>query len=292
MFGGPRAVLLSDAFWSTRLGGDPACSARRLILNGQPTTIVGVLPPGFPFAPGAGARVVLAVQPRDDLAKRRNLNWLSTVARLRDGVHVCRPSSSSPPSPPRSASASLRRCRAWLTDVVPLRDVLVGRVEPVLVLLFACVSLVLLVACVNVANLLLARAAGATAGDLRPGRARGGARAASSASCSPRALLLAVPAACSGLLAARLASRCSWPASPQGSRPACPSSSTSTSTVGYSATAAGLVLLTTLLFGLLPALRASRPELHGALKDPRPAAPGPLRHGLRDAWWRWRSRWR
>ena len=119
--GGPRAAVLTDAFWRSRMGADPAVLGRTLILDEEPYTIVGVLPPSFPFAPGADARVAIAY-----------------AAALRERF------------PDQMQGVSM--------EVVPLRDVLVGKVEPVLVLLFACVTLVLLVACANVANLLLARA--------------------------------------------------------------------------------------------------------------------------------------
>ena len=55
--GGPRAVVLTDAFWRTRMGADPRVLGTTLILPATPTTVVGVLPPSFPFAPGEGARV-------------------------------------------------------------------------------------------------------------------------------------------------------------------------------------------------------------------------------------------
>jgi putative ABC transport system permease protein len=84
--GGPRAVVLTDAFWRTRMGADPAVLGSTLTLEEQPYTIVGVLPPSFPFAPGADARVVLAVQPKEDMEQRRSLNWINVIGRLRDGA--------------------------------------------------------------------------------------------------------------------------------------------------------------------------------------------------------------
>ena len=99
----PHRRLLALADGRRSLGARPEHRPDDL-----PFTIVGVLPPTFPFAPGEDARVVLAVQPKDDLL-RRNLNWVNTIARLRDGVTLRAAQQGAPPSLPRSASASPRR---------------------------------------------------------------------------------------------------------------------------------------------------------------------------------------
>ncbi|HET9157203.1 MAG TPA: ABC transporter permease, partial [Myxococcaceae bacterium] len=155
--GGPRTVVLTDAFWRTRLGADPHVLGTTLDLAGEPTTVVGVLPPGFPFAPGGEARLLLAVQPKGERASSRIMNWIRPVARLRDGTTVARARKQLAAFEDALRERFPDAIGGVVTDVVPLRDELVGHVEPVLVLLFVCVNLVLLVACVNVANLLLAR---------------------------------------------------------------------------------------------------------------------------------------
>src|SRR5215475_6731451 len=86
--GGPRAVVLTDGFWRTRLGADPEVVGKTLSFAGDPYTVVGVLAPAFPFAPSRDAQVFLAAQPRDDLANRRALNWTRPIARLRDGAKL------------------------------------------------------------------------------------------------------------------------------------------------------------------------------------------------------------
>src|SRR5262249_28813903 len=137
--GGPRAVVLTDAFWRSQMGADPSAVGRSIVLDDLPYTIVGVLPPSFPFAPGNDARLILAPQPRGSLL-RRNLNRINTIARLRDGVTLKTAQQGA-----TAFSAALRdrfpeELKGISMEVVPLRDVLVGKVEPVLVLLFACVS--------------------------------------------------------------------------------------------------------------------------------------------------------
>ena len=279
--GGPRAVILTDAFWRTRLGADPAVVGTTMSLAGAPTTVVGVLPPGFPFAPGGEARVLLAVQPQGDRASRRNLNWIRPIARLRDGVTVAQARRQLATFEDAVRERFPDALGGVLSDVVPLRDELVGRVEPVLVLLFVCVNLVLLVACVNVANLLLARAAGRQK-ELSVRTALGAGRGRLVRQLLTESGLLAAGGGALGLLAAKLSLPLllvGIPARDRAGMPFLENLAVEGRVLGYGA---GVVVLTTLLFGLLPALRASRPEIQGALKDAAPARTGRLRHRLRD----------
>src|SRR4029078_1425649 len=109
------------------------------LIDALSSTVAGVLTPSFPFAPGADARVVLAIQAKGDLL-RRTLNSVNTIARLRDGVTLRAAQQGA-----TAFSTALRErfpeaLKGISMEVVPLRDVLVGEVEPVLVLLLGCVS--------------------------------------------------------------------------------------------------------------------------------------------------------
>jgi predicted permease len=157
--GGPRAVLLSDALWRSRMGADPRAVGRTLTLDGEAHTVVGVLPPTFRFpqAPDWAEFVM----PRRPVVDREDEGHNSTVvARLRPGVT------------PRQAEAEMaalsERFRRENPDLagagegvrlVDYGSMYLGGLRTVLWVLLGAVGVVLLIACVNVANLLLARAA-------------------------------------------------------------------------------------------------------------------------------------
>jgi putative ABC transport system permease protein len=160
---GERVLVLSDAFWKRRFGGDPAVIGKAVRLDGGFMTVIGVLPPGFDvvFAgdssvpPGIG---VFTTVGRDLGEYPRDLGWLRLVARLSPGATVA--------SAQAEVSAIAERLRAEFGEyatpglelqVVPLHADAVRDVRPALFALFAGVGLVVLIACANVANLLLAR---------------------------------------------------------------------------------------------------------------------------------------
>src|SRR5262245_23944340 len=166
--GNPRVVLISHSLWQRRFGGDPSVIGRKIKLTlafPEEATIVGVMPAGFQWRATIGkpADLWTPFMGLHALTKGHGVwqgRWLSTVARLKPGVSLAQ------------AQAEIATIAAWVakqypnyhadlsTTVTPLRERLYGDLRPALLVLFGAVAFVLLIACANVANLLLARAAG------------------------------------------------------------------------------------------------------------------------------------
>jgi len=157
---GAPAVVLSQAYWQSRFGGDPAALDSTITLDGRPFQVIGVLPAGFHVAPLGEVDLWLTLGRTAERRSERGNHWVNVVGRLRDGITA------------RQAEAELGQIMARLAReypasnqgrravVLPLRDAFMGTVGPVLVALFAAMAVVLAIACANIASLLLARALG------------------------------------------------------------------------------------------------------------------------------------
>ncbi|HBY63436.1 MAG TPA: hypothetical protein DEH78_26730 [Solibacterales bacterium] len=161
---GSRSALLSYAFWRTRYGADPSVTGRRINVNGQPYTIVGVMPPGFVFPPMMGCyspALWLSLNLPPSLATARDTHALSVVARLADGVSL-EQADAGMNAIARDLAAAYPEANAKFASarVLPLRDQHPNTVQfrSTLTMLFAAAAMVLLTACANIANLLVARA--------------------------------------------------------------------------------------------------------------------------------------
>jgi putative ABC transport system permease protein len=154
--GGPRAVVISDNLWRSYFGGDPSLVGKEAIINGEPRVIVGILPPDFQFESPVDVLLPLQLKanPRND---GENTDM---IARLKAGV--------SREQAQTECERLLYEFRREFPDYIKTGDrgmrlgsyqqFIVGDAGKTLWLLFGAVSLVLLIACVNVANLLMARA--------------------------------------------------------------------------------------------------------------------------------------
>ena len=156
--GGPPVVLIGYALWQRRFGGDPAIVGREIRLNNQKRRVLGVMPRGITFPENSQLWEPLALSPRDLAA--RDDHYLRVFARRKPGVTLAQ----SQREMANLAADLAREYPATNTNlgsvVVSLRDQLVGDGKPALWAVTAGVGCVLLIACANLAGLLLTRAAG------------------------------------------------------------------------------------------------------------------------------------
>lgn len=151
-------VVISYGLWQRRFGGDQQIIGRRLTLNREPTTVVGVMPPEFDYPHPPNRELWAPRQRRPNDPQMRGGSLFRVVGRLRDGVTLEQAQQEM-----NGIAAHLGRQYPQTNSdvgavVVPLREQLVGQVRLALYILFGAVGLVLLIACANVASLLLVRA--------------------------------------------------------------------------------------------------------------------------------------
>src|SRR3974377_939692 len=152
-----RVLILTHGSWQRWFGSDPGALGKRLLLDGLSYTIIGVLPPGAwmplpsdAFAPWADS----------DLRGRNRMEKnLAALAKLKPGVTWKQASAELDAITHRIAEKTVRM-KDWSAYVLPFQDWMSARARPALLLMLAAVGLVLLIACTNLANLMLARAAG------------------------------------------------------------------------------------------------------------------------------------
>ncbi len=157
-WGRHQVLVISHELWMRSLGGDPAALGKTLTVDGEPWTVIGVMPQGFRFDdPSVQLWAPISFKPDSDMLTRGN-HFTQVIARLKPGVTL------------ESAKQDLAGLAEALAREVPnnvgmgatlepLRHALSGTVRPALILLVGAVGMVLLIACANLANLLLARGA-------------------------------------------------------------------------------------------------------------------------------------
>ncbi len=259
-----RVVILSDGFWKSRFGGAQDVLGRTLTLNGETYSVVGVMPPGFSVSSWGATAAPLWVPlayTDEERAVRENHN-AQVIARLKPGIGVAEADAEMVVISKRLETDFPQANAGWGATVIPLQELIVGDIRTSLVLLLAAVGLVLLIACANVANLLVARGL-ARRKELAIRYAIGAGRGRVFQQLLAEALVLATAGGVVGLLVATAGLKAGTTL--LGSQlPRADEISIDARVVLF---VFGASLLTGLLAGVLPALRAGRSDLSGSLKE-------------------------
>ena len=274
--GAPHVAVISYGLWQRRFGGQRDVVGRSVLLDGERTTIVGVMPQSFGFAPFWATHSELWAPGQFETRTERGAQSLRVFARLKRGVTLAQAQSEI-----AAVTAHLEQqfpgTNRGIT-VQPLKDKVVGRVETPLLVLLVAVALVLLIACANVAHMLLARGASRRR-EIGIRAALGATRARLLGQLLSESVLLALGGGLAGLALALWGIRALAAAAPSSIPRAA-----MVSVDGRALLAAvAITFATALLFGLLPAVRATQIDLVEAFKDgDRASSEGRKRGRLRS----------
>jgi predicted permease len=256
---GSSVVVLAHALWQDRFGGDPNIVGRTIPINNEPYLVVGVMPRTFQFLEPYVKLWIPAGFTSAELT--HGAHYLSVVGRMKPGINASRVQADLNAIGVRIRPLLPPDREAPTAVIVPLKDVMAGSVRAPLLLLMTAVGVVLLIACANLASLLLARAA-ARGHEIALRGALGASRNRVVRQLLTESLLLAV----GGLALGTVLARWSFAFLEQLVPPAMSAFAAPALSGTTFAVAAVVAFVTSVLFGLAPALASTRRSLTDALK--------------------------
>lgn len=257
--GGPAVTILSDRLWRAAFNGDPSVLGRTVLLKGEPHEVIGIMPPGFRAT--VDADLWTPIRP-NTTGEGGGTNY-GLIARLNDGVTWAQARAEVAAAADGALDFRFGPGVSATHSLMPMQDSMAADVRLPLLLLASAVGLVLLVACVNLAGLLLARA-GRRTREIATRLAVGGNRAAVVRQLLVESVVLALAGGLAGLAIGALALEglkatatdllvTPWGQAALDGR--------------VLAVTLGLTALTAVLFGLVPALQATRLDVQAALAE-------------------------
>jgi predicted permease len=277
--GNDHFVVISDGFWRRRFGGDRTIVGRALTIDGVPYTVVGVMPPEFTFpADRIDFWMPLSNMGPDAIGRQRGSRFMDVIGRLAPGATVAQAHDELAAVARRTAEREPEG-RGWSdVAILPVREALTGDVRRPLLLLLGAVAFVLLITCVNIASLLLARAT-ARQRELAVRSALGAGRGRILRQLVTESLVLALIGGALGLGLAWAGVK-ALGVMGAGELPRAGAIRIDGTVLLY---ALGVSTLAGLLFGLLPAIRATSKNLQSVLRAGSRGSVGNAGQTLRSA---------
>ena len=259
--GSPRIAVLSYGLWQQRFGARPDVIGRKITLDGVSTEVVGVMPATFSYP--AGRALWTPIEYATDFTTGQRGAWyLTAIGRAKSGLPMEQVGAEVQTIGKQLAGKFPEANEGLGFSALPLLESMVGDIRRAVLVLLGAVGFVLLIACVNVANLLLARAA-ARESEMAVRTALGAGRGRLVRQLLTESVMLGLVGAAFGLIFAVWGVEILIGMQPQGI-PRLEDVSVDRTVVLF---AVGLALLTAVVFGLVPAIQSTRTAVGGALKE-------------------------
>jgi putative ABC transport system permease protein len=257
--GADLIAVLSYNLWKTRFNSDPSVIGKPIALDGRLHSVVGVMPQGFNYPENIEVWRPLGWDPAQH---NRGARFMEAVARLAQGVTIEQAQAEMTALGHRLEQEYPRTNIDWGVTLIPLRNEIVGNFRVALLVMLGAVAFVLLIACANIANLLLARA-GARQKEIAIRLAMGASRSRLIRQFLTESILLASLGCALGLVLAYFGGKALMTLNPV----AIPRSNEIGIDARMLGFTLGITLITGIIFGLVPALQASKPDLNQVLKE-------------------------